>query len=77
DMLAKRMSAARLFFGEHDRVPAVGIIRDMDDPRANALAVAIPCHRVVRADGALSGYRWGIDRKRALLAREGVEPVKA
>jgi AraC family transcriptional regulator of adaptative response/methylated-DNA-[protein]-cysteine methyltransferase len=37
---------------------------------ANPLAVAIPCHRVVRADGALSGYRWGIDRKRALLARE-------
>ena len=41
---------------------------------ANALAVAIPCHRVVRADGALSGYRWGIARKRALLAREGVAP---
>lgn len=37
---------------------------------ANALAVAIPCHRVVRTDGALSGYRWGIDRKRALLDRE-------
>lgn len=39
---------------------------------ANALAVAIPCHRVVRQDGAVSGagYRWGIDRKRALLARE-------
>jgi AraC family transcriptional regulator of adaptative response/methylated-DNA-[protein]-cysteine methyltransferase len=39
---------------------------------ANALAVAIPCHRVVRTDGSLSGYRWGIDRKRALIQREAV-----
>jgi AraC family transcriptional regulator, regulatory protein of adaptative response / methylated-DNA-[protein]-cysteine methyltransferase len=38
---------------------------------ANALAVAIPCHRVVRQNGSLSGYRWGIERKRTLLKREG------
>jgi AraC family transcriptional regulator of adaptative response/methylated-DNA-[protein]-cysteine methyltransferase len=38
---------------------------------ANPVAVAVPCHRVVRRDGGLAGYRWGVDRKAALLAREG------
>lgn len=39
---------------------------------ANGLAVAIPCHRVVRGDGQLGGYRWGLGRKTALLTREGL-----
>jgi AraC family transcriptional regulator of adaptative response/methylated-DNA-[protein]-cysteine methyltransferase len=37
---------------------------------ANPVAVAIPCHRVVKSDGSLSGYRWGVRRKRALLDKE-------
>jgi AraC family transcriptional regulator of adaptative response/methylated-DNA-[protein]-cysteine methyltransferase len=40
---------------------------------ANNLAVAIPCHRVVRNDGALSGYAWGVDRKRVLINREAAQ----
>ncbi len=38
---------------------------------ANRIAVLVPCHRVLRGDGGLGGYRWGLERKRALLAREG------
>jgi AraC family transcriptional regulator of adaptative response/methylated-DNA-[protein]-cysteine methyltransferase len=57
-----------------------GIAQALGRPRAvravaqacatNKLAVLVPCHRVVRGDGDLAGYRWGIERKRALLARE-------
>jgi O-6-methylguanine DNA methyltransferase len=39
---------------------------------ANPLALAVPCHRVVRSDGSLSGYRWGADRKRALIDKEAL-----
>jgi len=53
------------------RIGAPGAVRAVAQAcAANPLAVAIPCHRVVRQDGALSGYRWGIERKRALLERE-------
>ncbi len=53
------------------RIGAPGAVRAVAGAcAANALAVAIPCHRVVRRDGASSGYRWGVERKRELLARE-------
>jgi AraC family transcriptional regulator of adaptative response/methylated-DNA-[protein]-cysteine methyltransferase len=54
-----------------ERIGAPKAVRSVAQACAsNALAVAIPCHRVVRTDGSASGYRWGVARKRALLARE-------
>ncbi|MFL6724361.1 MAG: methylated-DNA--[protein]-cysteine S-methyltransferase [Sphingomicrobium sp.] len=42
---------------------------------ANEVAVLIPCHRVIRSDGSIGGYRWGTGRKKALLAKEGRGPL--
>ncbi|MFT3996533.1 MAG: bifunctional DNA-binding transcriptional regulator/O6-methylguanine-DNA methyltransferase Ada [Asticcacaulis sp.] len=65
-------AGARISYAElADRVGLPSAVRAVASAcAANRIAVAIPCHRVVRTDGALSGYRWGVERKAALLATE-------
>ena len=59
-----------------DRIGAPGAARAVGSAvGANPVAYVIPCHRVLRASGALGGYRWGTDRKRVMLAREAVRRV--
>jgi AraC family transcriptional regulator of adaptative response/methylated-DNA-[protein]-cysteine methyltransferase len=59
-----------------ERIGAPGAVRAVARAcAANTIAVAIPCHRVVRKSGDLSGYRWGVWRKRTLLAREASPQV--
>ncbi|WP_119268594.1 methylated-DNA--[protein]-cysteine S-methyltransferase [Taklimakanibacter deserti] len=62
--------AARLGVTGGEKGPA----KEVADACANnRIAVAVPCHRILRKDGTISGYRWGVHRKRALLKREGVQ----
>jgi len=71
-------AGATVTYGEiATRIGAPGAVRAVANACAgNALAVVIPCHRVVRRDGGLSGYRWGVERKRVLLERESAVVAK-
>jgi len=60
-----------------DQIGSPGAVRAVAGAcAANSLALVIPCHRVVRSDGSLSGYRWGLTRKQALLDREAAHAAK-
>ena len=74
---------------EGETVSYAGLARQLGAPRAaraaararahNRIAVVVPCHRVIRGDGSLGGYRWGLPRKQQLLARERVSkaPIRS
>lgn len=58
-------------YGDIAKSLGVRDVRDVTDAIAsNGLAILIPCHRVIKKDGSISGYRWGVRRKRALIERE-------
>ena len=55
----------------HDELTLLSAVRAAASAcGANNVAILVPCHRVLRGDGSLGGYRWGVERKRALLDRE-------
>lgn len=63
----------RTYGGVAKSLPVAATAQDVGAAcAANVLAVAVPCHRVVKADGSISGYRWGVPRKRRLINMEGV-----
>lgn len=60
------------------RIGSPGAVRAVASAcAANPVAVAVPCHRVLRLDGSISGYRWGVERKHALLLREAADATTA
>jgi AraC family transcriptional regulator of adaptative response/methylated-DNA-[protein]-cysteine methyltransferase len=70
----KTLSYSELAWHLGETGGAKGAAKDVADAcAANKIAVAVPCHRILRKDGTISGYRWGVHRKRALLKREGVQ----
>lgn len=80
DALMHIPPGATASYGEiAERIGAPGAVRAVAQAcGANSVAVVVPCHRAVRSDGALAGYRWGVDRKRALLAKEATaQPTAA
>jgi AraC family transcriptional regulator of adaptative response/methylated-DNA-[protein]-cysteine methyltransferase len=70
-LLAVRVGYKITYAALASRVGEPGAIRAVANAcAANAIALAIPCHRVVSSDGAFAGYRWGVERKRFMLERE-------